>query len=263
MPMYLIFIVAWLGLKFFMGEFGYKMAIGNIFAVQQFTLQGDEFNWYISAILLFYFLAPYFKMVVDRTSVVFKSLFFVFLIVVTIPFWEVRPLIIIVTRLAIFYIGMLFARDCKNSVKISKTHIFITILTLLAGVLMLGFFFEYFPGKYRWPYGLYWYPFILLTPPLCVIISYISLLLEKCKITKVLLRLLDLCGSYSFEIYLLHIALITIITKLIEKMNFEKTNLVIWLVGFATLIIGCFILRRITDLCEKIYKKAVSKKQIN
>ena len=144
-----------------------------------------------------------------------------------------------------------------------KTHIFITILTLLAGVLMLGFFFEYFPGKYRWPYGLYWYPFILITPPLCVIISYISLLLEKCKITKVLLRLLDLCGSYSFEIYLLHIPLIPVIIKVIEKAGFEKLSIFIWLASVVVLAVACFILRRITDLCEKIYKKAVSKKQIN
>jgi hypothetical protein len=54
-----------------------------------------------------------------------------------------------------------------------------------------------------------------------------------------------------------------VIIKVIEKAGFEKLSIFIWLASVVVLAVACFILRRITDLCEKIYKKAVSKKQIN
>ena len=77
-PTYLCFIVFWLIYKFFIDSISLQAVLGNIFAIQNFTGLGQHFNWYISAIILFYFLAPYLKIVVDRASSISKTAFLFF-----------------------------------------------------------------------------------------------------------------------------------------------------------------------------------------
>ena len=93
-PCYLIFILLWLLYQFAIGEFSPQMALGNILAVQNFTGLGKDFNWYISALLLFYLLAPYFKLLIDRASARMRFGFLLFLIVLSIPFWNSETYII-------------------------------------------------------------------------------------------------------------------------------------------------------------------------
>ena len=260
MPTYILFMVFWLIYQITLGTFKLPMAIGNIFAVQQLTGQGSAFNWYISAILLFYFFAPYFKSLVDRASNLTNALFLIFLIVITVPFWKSHNMIIVVTRLAIFYIGMLIAKACKAGAKLSTKHIVISALMLISGYLLIRYFFGNFVD-YKWSHGLYWYPFILITPPLCLAISLLMMLFEKTRVTKTVLSFLSLCGAYSFEIYLVHIPLVAIIPTVIKKYNITDKAYLLWLSGVVVLISGCFILRRTVTLYEKI-KKQKSKKSV-
>ena len=137
MPSYLVFMVFWLLLQFLRGFFTWPMAIGNVFAVQQLTGNSGSFNWYISAILLFYLFAPYFKALVDKSSKIVNTLFLTFLLIVTIPFWNSNNMIIIVTRLAIFYIGMLIAKLCKADIKLSATQVVLAVLMLAVGCILI------------------------------------------------------------------------------------------------------------------------------
>ena len=84
--------------------------VGNVFAVQNFTGLGSDFNWYISAIMLMYFLAPYFKEIVDRTEEKKQLLVVGLLIMISIPFWNSENLIITISRIPIYYIGMFFGK---------------------------------------------------------------------------------------------------------------------------------------------------------
>ncbi len=256
MPTYWIFIVFWLVYKFIIGEFGWKMAIGNVFAVQQLTGHGNEFNWYITAIILFYFLAPYLKVIADKKSIVLKIFVLALLVGVTISFWDNSNLIIIVVRLAIFYVGMLFGSMCKSNLKVSRLHICFGALMLVVGLVVLKIFLK---SDYRWSYGLYWYPFILITPPLCMAISFVAKLLEKTKVTKPILKLLSLCGQYSFELYLIHIPLVAIIPMVITKYNLVNVSWGVWLAGLFVLILLCFLIKKAAELSETIYFKIHSK----
>ena len=65
-PTYLCFMFFWLIYKALLKQISVPMAIGNILGIQAFTGQETEFNWYITAIILFYFLAPYLKCVVEK-----------------------------------------------------------------------------------------------------------------------------------------------------------------------------------------------------
>ena len=257
-PTYLVFIVVWLAYQFVAGNFRLQMALGNVLAIQNFTGHGEDFNWYISAIFLFYLLAPYFKAIVDRATPVGKAGFLVFLLACSIPFWHSHTYIITVTRLPIFYMGMLFADMCKKDMCISTGHVIGMIASFILGAAAIAAAFAW--GKqYLWSYGLYWYPFILLTPPLCLAISYLSMLLEKTKITKPIVSFLCLCGDYSFEIYLVHIMLISCISTFIRIFDLSQYSHLIWCGGAVLLFVGCFMLRRVTAWISTLWTTIRSK----
>ena len=257
-PTYLIFIVCWLVLRYFSGEFDLQMALGNILTIQYFTGQDNYFNWYISALILFYFLAPYLKITIDRTKTIHKIFLLTVFCACSVPFWYSSTYLITVSRLPIFYIGMLFANICQKNKQISKKHIFSLIISFTIGILFLAASMIYMKGRLT-AFGLLWYPFILIVPPFCVGISYVLTLLEKNKITKPLVSFLSLCGNYSFELYLIHIDLISAISLFTTKFNLSETNLFVWITGGGALVIGCFILRRLSIFFINLYKSIFHK----
>lgn len=258
-PTYLVFIFVWLIYRFLTGAFGIQMAIGNILALQNFTGRGNEFNWYISAIFLLYILAPYFKMIVGGESPLRKVLFLIFLLACTIPFWNANTYIITITRLPIFYLGMIFAQWCKEEKKISSGTIIGFLVSFGLGFISI-LAFKKFASAYLWSYGLYWYPFILITPPLCFAVSGISMLLEKTKWTRPIVSFLSLCGDYSFEIYLVHILLIECIPILIYVFELSQISWLIWILGGVLLFVGCFMLRLFTTFPNRLLDKCRSGK---
>lgn len=255
MPTYLIFLVFWLIYQYIIGCFNLQMAIGNLFAVHYLTGLEGSFNWYISAIFLFYLLAPYFKAIIDKGTTRGKWLFLLFLLLVSVPFWTMDLYIVIVVRLAVFYIGMLFADLCKRSVQVTRRHIAIGAVMLIAGMAMLACFYYFLPNQ-LWSYGLFWYPFVLMTVPLCMLISLVVFWMEKSRITRPIVSFFSLCGKYSFELYLIHLPLIDIIHAYMKKNDIYAEEHPLWLVGIPLLVICCFILKQLTDLYEKLRSKA-------
>lgn len=250
-PEYLIFIICWLIYKAVSGVFSMSMALGNILGVQSLTGKANSFNWYISAIILFYFLAPYLKKAADRFTTVKQFVFIAFLLVLTIPFWSVNNWIIVLTRIPIYYIGMLFAKLCKTEYVITKKSIFVAGLFAFIGVIALWLCMQYL-GSYLWSNGLYWYPFIFITPGMCIISVYVVKIFKFLKLEK----LLDLIGKYSFEIYLVHIPLIEVVNFIINKFNLQDYSIFIWIAGIIPLILGCIILKKATDICLEFIKKS-------
>lgn len=251
-PTYLVFIVIWLLFQYVAGTFNLQMAIGNVLAIQSFTGLGSEFNWYISAIFLFYILAPYFMGLVKQTSPVRKIVFLAFLFVCSIPFWRANTYIITISRLPIFFIGMVFGDMCKKDKQISTIHIVSLFVAFILGTVSLVVFFSSFP-RYLWSHGLCWYPFIAITPPLCIAISYILMFLKRIKVLKPIVSFLSLCGNYSFELYLVHILLISCIPMFINAFNLHQISYLVWAAGGILLWGGCFILRRFTTLVNRLF----------
>ena len=253
-PTYIVFIGIWLVYQYIFGDFGFQMVIGNILAIQNFTGHGKDFNWYISALFLLYILAPYFKNIVVQASAVRKMAFLLFLFVCSIPFWKAETYIITITRLPIFYIGMIFADMCKKEKQISGRYIIGMIVAFILGVGSLITCFILIP-QCLWSYGLYWYPFILITPPLCVAISCIAIVFEKVRITRLIMSFLSLCGKYSFEIYLIHILLISCVHSLIDIFDLSKMSYLVWIAGGGALFVGCFVLRRFVMCLSNLFSK--------
>ncbi len=151
--------------------------------------------------------------------------------------------VITVTRIPLFYIGMLFADMCAKNKRITREHIICMVCAFALGVWLLLFSISK-AKQYLWLYGLYWYPFILITPPLCLAISGICIILEKTKITKPIVSFLGLCGDYSFEIYLVHVLLKLLTPDCVKMFSLQDKRYLIWSVGGVLLFVGCFALRR-------------------
>lgn len=257
-PTYVIFIIFWLIYQYIIGKFNFQMAIGNILALQNFTGHGRDFNWYISAIFLLYILAPYFKIIAEGATPARKILFTAFLLICSVPFWGATTYIITLTRLPIFFIGMIVAEASKKDKRIGKKEMIMLSAAFMVGFALLLCSFV-FAKDYLWSHGLYWYPFILITPFLCFMISYVAMLLEKTKITKPIVGFLSLCGGYSFEIYLMHIFVFEAVRKIISARGLSDIGYLVWAAGLVCIPVGCFLLRRTADLFNRLCKpKAVS-----
>ena len=258
-PAYLIYLIFWLAYQIPLGQFGLRMALGNILGIQYFAQQDNAFNWYISAILLFYLLAPYMKTIIDRSSTRGQIIALGVLILGTVPFWNCHAFLIIVARLPLFFIGMLCGKLCQTDKKISPVHLILATAAFLMGAVALVASYLWFP-QYLWSKALYWYPFILMTPPLCIAISYLAALLEKTKFTKPIVSFLSICGDYSFELYLMHIMVITLLSILVAKYDLYRYSYPIWAAGGVALALGCYLLRLASKLFLKFWTKLFAPK---
>lgn len=244
-PTYLICVGLWFIFLSLVGELGFSMVIGNILGLQSFTGRDQDFNWYISAIFLLYLLAPYFKLIVERSTPIGKVLFTVFLLICSIPFWRLNSYMIIVTRLPIFYIGMVFADLCKKDTKLKGTHIMAMVMAFVVGIILTVFFCIRFTQQ-LWSHGLLWYPFILIAPTLCVGMSYSFSLLGKTKIGKAIVSCFSFIGDYSLELYLMQVLWVSMTPAFIAKFNLSQFSDWVWAAGIVALIIGSFVIRRLT-----------------
>lgn len=250
-PTYISFMVIWLS---FHKVSSFQVILGNFLGIQNFTGLGNHFNWYISALILMYFLAPYFKKIIDRANSKELLLVLGFLIVVSIPFWRANTYIITVTRIPIFFIGMYVGKKCsEENSTITQKNIFEILSLMLIGIIFLLFSYKYY-SKFLWHYGLHWYPFILITPGICLIISYIMICVENKKWLSWVKKGLDVIGINSFELYLLHIFSFTTVNTYIKTWDLKAYNNFIWIFTFLLLPILCMCFKLYVKYAFKIFK---------
>lgn len=112
-------------------------------------------------------------------------------------------------------------------------------------------------SDYLWNYGLYWYPFVLITPGICIWSSICLRWIDKYKGLRWIKRMLETVGSNSFEVYLIHIPIFEYAHKFIEHYEIrEYRNHILIGAVFAT-ILGCIILKMIVKGVLKVYKKGI------
>ncbi len=244
----------WLVYRLVMGQIDLPMAVGNLIGLQSFTARGYEFNWYISAILLCYILAPYLKLGAERSTPVGKVLLLTFLLICIIPFLKNNGYMIIVTRLPIFYAGMLLGDLSKRDVGVKRSHGFMMLAAFVLGIAALLFCYRRLT-EYLWSYGLFWLPFLLITPPLCVGLSCLLELLARCKIGRYIASFLSLVGNYSLELYLMQVLWVVITPTFISKFRLDSVTDWVWGAGVIAVIIGSLVLRWCTDKYNQIKRK--------
>lgn len=262
MPTYLIFIIIWCAYKVITDGMDFAAVLGNIFCVQDLTGKSGGFNWYFGAMWIFYLLTPYFAAVADKIKKpVGCVLFCALLVLFSFPFWNVNALIIIVTRLPVYFLGMYLAKySQENDEKISIK--FMVIATLLSIISMAAFFVCYFRLHDKlWSYGLWWYPFIIIAPTICIYLSFISKLFEKNTVGKIILKAFSFIGGYTFELFLVHKSIFNEVSDMIMEKQ-PSHVIAIWFATLIPVVICTVILYQLTKGVKSLAQKAKNKGNI-
>ncbi|CDA91114.1 putative uncharacterized protein [Ruminococcus sp. CAG:563] len=256
MPTYFVFIVIWCTYKVITDGMDFTTVLGNIFCVQDLTGKEGSFNWYFGAMWIFYLLTPYFVAVADKIKKPAGCVLFCLLLVLfSFPFWNVKALIIIVTRLPVYFLGMYLAK--RSQVSDDKISLkFMLIATVLSIISMAAFIVCYFKlHDELWNYGLWWYPFIITAPTICLYLSFISKQLEKKSVGQKILKAFSFIGSYTFELFLVHVFVFKEVSSMIMERQ-PNHVIAIWFAALIPVAIGAAILYQLTKGVEKLIKKA-------
>lgn len=256
-PTYICFIVPWMLWKMTSVRLPLGAILGNLLGIQSLVTWDYHFNWYIGGLVVYYFLIPYFKQITDSCRSLWQDMAVVaVLLISSVPFWYDDALIIIFSRLPILYLGMFVAKKAKQGYSLGIKDAAFQLLLVLAGVVALWVFQNRFPD-FLWSCGLYWYPFVLIVPGSCLLISFLAAWLEKFAWLKWMNRLLETVGAYSFEIYLVHVFLYEFfLPGRLERLYRIPHNLR-WALTIPVIALGAFLLNRIAAIVDK----AISKKR--
>ena len=244
LPTYFIFLFFWFLYKLLVDSITLKEILGNIFCVGCIIGLKNQFNWYMNGIWIMYIIAPFlFSFINQKSSKKRIVIFILVMLLASIPFFNTNMLIVI-TRLPVYFIGFYFASQSEKNDILGTRQFSILVLLMCFGVITL-FLFALKCNSLMWKYGLWWYPFIFITPGLCFIISFIS---NYCygKIGRVLKKIILFVGKYSFEIYLVHVFFYDILKRCIKSGFVINTNLN-WLIVSLIVIPFSFLLKKITN----------------
>ena len=258
MPTFWCFLPFYFFYKYLNGGISVGAIIGNLLCIHPFTLKNDSFNWYIGCIWLFYFLAPYLYFHTKKIKNTYNAfIYLIFLLLFTIPFFECNEFIIMITRLPIFFLGMYCAKQSKKeNYTLSKTTIILSIIIMIIGIIILRYIYIHYP-EYLWSYGLHWYPFIFIVPGLCLCISLLCILIDNKKVGTYIIKVLNIIGENTFELYLTHIFIFSIVKDKISNRQLINSNL-LWLKYFVIVILASILLKYITKIILFICKKTIN-----
>lgn len=249
-PVYIPFILLWCVYHYLThGPYPVSAVLGNLLGIQNLTGLENSFNWYISALLLFYVLSPLLKSLVDRVGYGCQAVVIGFLLLLSVPFWTADTYIITVTRLPIFYAGMVFGRMCKEDRELSLPALVGCVAASALGFWLMKFCTDHFESI-LWSYGLHWYPFLLITPGVCIVLSLAGLALEKVRYSKILTKPLAAIGAYSFELYLLHVPLYEFLHPRLRELPYDRN--LMCLATLPVIWVGCVVLKKVGKLISRL-----------
>ena len=125
------------------------------------------------------------------------------LLVFSFAFWGDTQLIIILTRLPIFFVGMLFAAESRRREALTKAELALLFALIPVGAAILWESPKFF-ADLVWSHGLAWYPMLLIAPGLCAAVAAASAFLDRRAVGRGINKALGLLGGITFEIYLVH-----------------------------------------------------------
>lgn len=253
-PTYVPFILLWCAFEIIIGKLSPINIIGNIFGIQALSHSGLSFNWYLAGLLIAYVLTPYLAAFIKNHNIGKNIVLIAVLVLISTAFWNDKKLIIIFSRLPIYAAGMLFSKYDFKVIK--KKYLLLGGFLFVLGNILLYIAIDRFES-YLKIYGLYWYPFIIITPFLCTAISYVSYYAEKTKVFSALLKVISLVGTYSFELYLTHIFIFENYESIMQRLNINITVNNLFRIG---LLITAFLSAWLLSLVSKQISKKIKSK---
>ena len=204
LPVYVPFALCWIAVEALGAGISFSAALANLFGVHGFLDIAPSFNWYVSGMWLSYLLAPFLAPLAERCDNRVKAIGAVLaLLLFSCAFWGDTQLIIIVTRLPVFFAGMLFAAESERREALTKAELALLLALILVGAAILWESPKFF-ADLVWSHGLAWYPMLLIAPGLCVAVAAVSAWLDRFAAGRGINKVLGFLGGITFEIYLVH-----------------------------------------------------------
>lgn len=202
LPAYLPIVIVWMAVMYPQYGLSAPQAVrgiaGNLFMVGYWLQLPGVYNWFANTVFTFVLIAP----VVYAVLTGGKGRGLAVLLVIAfgvgaanIGMEQMMP----VSRLPIFVLGMAFGL-WQGGAR-GKRYSALLALSFLVGLLAVEYCLHR-QTRLLIEYGMYWYPFVLITPPLCMGLAFLLQKAEKCKRAFAPLRWL---GQSSFEIYLINV----------------------------------------------------------
>lgn len=228
LPPYWIIVIIYLGIKCVNTMEIHPIYLFKIFTGLNFFLDDDKFFWFVPSILFCYLLFPY---IATFTTITNDAHISSELILMSIAVILISPMItmthwyyllILTIRIPIFIFGIY-----AGYIFVNKKHSFMfegvvfNLVILLSGLLALGIIIMFTTPEHRWRFGLWWYPFVIMAYPICMLmaasIQYIEGYSVNNRFLKSIIRMLRFCGQYSLEIYLVHVLIFDIFPARIKS----------------------------------------------
>jgi len=203
LPSYWPFCILWLAVMIPLNRMGLGQALGtvlgNVLMLGYFFDAPLMINWYVSALAASLLLAPVLYLWLREGRTYWLRVLLALAAAFALGFLFVGSLKYMpVSRLPVFILGMVFARPWGKK---ADGPVLPVVMALLAcgalAVLMLCF--DRRPDALL-TYAMYWHPFVLIAPALCVGIAWLC---DRCP--SHLLTPLRCLGDASFEVFLFNV----------------------------------------------------------
>ncbi|MEC4888432.1 MAG: acyltransferase [Nitrospira sp.] len=219
LPTYWIAVALYYGIEWFSNGTVSIVRVAAMATGLNFYLYNDKFFWFVPAIVACYLLFPFLvRWIRFNTGTrhlagnVLVALFATLLLSLAITATEFSYLLIFTLRLPVFvlgiYAGYVYVHQQDQpwfeSAKVNG-------VIGLSGIVCLSLVLSLTVPDTRWRYGFWWYPFMLLAYPLCLLIAYLYERIDEYVPSSSILSsgraCVLFCGRYSLEIFLLHLVI--------------------------------------------------------
>jgi peptidoglycan/LPS O-acetylase OafA/YrhL len=202
LPAYLPIVIIWMAVTYPQLGFSATQAVrgvaGNLFMIGYWLQLDGVYNWFANTVFTFVLIAPAVYAVLSggkRRGLIALLVIAFGISAANIGMEQMMP----VSRLPVFILGMAFGL-WQGGKRRTRLQIGLT-LAFLAGLFLVVYCMHRQPWMLI-DFGMYWVPFVLITPPLCMALAFGFSKTDKYRRAFAPLRLV---GQSSFEIYLINV----------------------------------------------------------
>lgn len=264
LPTYLPVVIVYCTLYYILGFIDFKTLVINITTLSFWLHTSYRFDWYIPALIALYLVSPIILQIFSKKETN-KSKYYIISICILISIFlsiiimnsKISYLLIFTSRIPIFCIGILIGYWSYTNKNINTTNLLLDILMFIIGFISLIICIKYF-GNYLWSYGLWWWPFIIITPPLCIIICILLDFIFNRGITK--FKFIKFCGNHSLELYLFHQRILNLLAD--KLINLLGDKFIMNLICITITFIMAYLWKKILSfICNLNIKKKLQIKE--